>query len=480
MKMHKIAMGAAVLAILATAGTAFARNPHCAGGIQYVVNGMKDKDKGNMEDYERQMHKAVAQLEQCSSEDAEDFEAVGYLGWAYAEIGDFEKAGMAFQKSIDGLQAKGDKKKVEWVKNNLESYWANTFNAGIGSIHDAQGLYDNYCKAPADDAEKTLKDEATKKYEDAVKSLKNASLLKPTDAQTIRNLGIAYALMCRYEEASTVFESGLKAVPGDKDLTESLKNVRTQHANQLIDDKKYDEAITYFADLVKASPEDGDLWLGLADARFRHAQTLKDSAQRAAFREAAEAYEKGARFRKEDADLWFNAALAYQNAGEWQKAVPCWESVLKSRPEDMDALTAYASALSEVGKSQEAIEALLKALAKKPREALIHRQLGAVYTKAKDNQKATEELMVYLALSKGEPVADPAARAAMSSKTSNAGKTLASMGSPEQVNPWEADGEKYETWFYWKEHQAYHFKGGNLQVKSDWSGSAKYATTESK
>ena len=62
-----------------------ARNPHCAGGIQYVVQGLNDKNKGNFDDYKREMQKAVQQLEQCASEDPADLEAVGYLGWAYAE-----------------------------------------------------------------------------------------------------------------------------------------------------------------------------------------------------------------------------------------------------------------------------------------------------------------------------------------------------------------------------------------------------------
>jgi hypothetical protein len=46
------------------------------------------------------------------------------------------------------------------------------------------------------------------------------------------------------------------------------------------------------------------------------------------------------------------------------------------------------------------------------------------------------------------------------------------MGTPEEVYPWEAKGEKYETWFYWSKKQAYHFKSGMLSVKSDWSGAA--------
>ncbi len=480
MKLRIITMGAAALCLIIPAGTAFARNPHCAGGIQYVVNGMKDKDKGNMEDYERQMHKAVAQLEICSSEDAEDFEAVGYLGWAYAEIGDFEKAGVAFQKAIDGLTAKGDKKKVEWVKNNRESYWANAFNSGIGSINTARELFDPYEKEPADDSEKSLKAEAGKNYEAAIQSLQHAADLKPADPLTARNLGIAYALMGRYEEAAKVFQKGLEAAPADSNLAQSLKGVRTQYANKLIDAKKYDEAIGYFADLIKTSPNDPDLYLGEADARFRRAQTLESDARKAAFKEAAGAYAKAAELRGGDADLSFNAALAYQNAGDWQDAVGQWEKTLSKRPDDIDALTAYAATLSEVGKTQEAVEALLKALARKPKEPTIHRQLGAVYTKANDNEKATEELMVYLALSKGKPVADPAAQAGAATKTSNAGKTFASMGAPDEVIPWEADGEKYESWFYWGKNVAFHFKGGALQVKSDWSAASKYATAESK
>jgi hypothetical protein len=39
-------------------------------------------------------------------------------------------AGKAFQIAIDGLQTKGDKKKIEQVMANRESFWAATFNKG--------------------------------------------------------------------------------------------------------------------------------------------------------------------------------------------------------------------------------------------------------------------------------------------------------------------------------------------------------------
>src|SRR5205085_10775299 len=67
----------AALSLVAFVGAAQARNMHCAGGIQYVVQGMNDKTRGSLDDYKREMTKAVQQLEQCASEDSADYEAMG-------------------------------------------------------------------------------------------------------------------------------------------------------------------------------------------------------------------------------------------------------------------------------------------------------------------------------------------------------------------------------------------------------------------
>jgi len=99
------------LSILLAPGVAGARNPHCSGGIQYVVLGLKDKSAGNTDDYHREMLKAVQQLETCAAEDSADYEAIGYLGWAYAEVDSCGPAGRWFAKAIDGLNARGDKKR---------------------------------------------------------------------------------------------------------------------------------------------------------------------------------------------------------------------------------------------------------------------------------------------------------------------------------------------------------------------------------
>ena len=454
--------------VLAVSGIAEARNEHCAGGIQYVVQAMKDKEKGNTDDYQREINKAVQQLTQCSSDDPNDFEALGYLGWAYAEVDSAGPAGQAFQKAIDGLKQKGDPKKADLVSNTRDSFWANRFNDGIQKINDAQKAYPDYGKAPANDADKTLRDEATRNYNAAIQSLTKALLLKPGNPMTLRNLGSVYAFMGDFKNAEAEFREGLKVAPNDSGLVASMHSVRANYAGQLIDQKKFDEAITFYSDLIKTDTNNPDLYLGVADAHFKRAQEQKGDAAKADYKAAGDAYARAAQLKSGDADLPFNAALSYQNAGDYATAETEWKATLALRPKDADAKSALGQALSEQQKYAEAVKILQAGILDDPKNKILHRQLGAVYTKMQNNAKSTEELMVYLALQNGKPVSDPGAAAKGAPAGSAAAKTLASMGTPEDVVPWTVDQQKIETWFYWKKNQAYHFQSGALYGKSDW------------
>ncbi len=460
------------LSTVAVVGAAHARNPHCAGGIQYVVQGMSDKAKGNFEDYQRQMMKAVQQLEMCAGEDAVDYEAMGYLGWAYAEMDSARQAGEAFKKAIDGLATK-DPKKKDWAQNNRDSYWATAFNGGITKINEAQTVYPEFTKAAENDADKAKREDARKKYLEAAASLTRASHLKPGDAGTQRNLGSVYAFMGELETAEAIFKKGLESAPGDTNLIKSMIAVRTARANRLLDEKKYDEAIAYYQDLMKSDASNSDLHLGIAEAYFKKAQAKEGDARKPDYKLAGDAYAKAGELKPGNADLPFNAALAYQNAGEHALAAGQWKATLAARPEDTDAMTAYASTLAELKKFDEAIAMVIRALNIDAKNKSFHRQLGAVYAKGGNTAKGTEEFMVYLALDKGTAAADAAAHVKQVMAGSAASKVLASQGVPDQVTDWEADGQKYETWFYWTKKTAYHFdpKGVQLQ-KSDWSAAA--------
>ena len=464
-----VAVAAAASALVLTVELAEARNPHCAGGIQYVVQAMRDKEKGNTDDYQREIGKAVQQLEQCVAEDPADIEAIGYLGWAYADVDSAGPAGVAFQTAIDGLRGKGDIKKAEWVANNRDSYWAGKFNDGIAKINAAQQAYPDYLKPPADDADKTLKEEAGRNYDLAILSLTHAVLLRPGNPQSLRNLGSVYAFRGEFRTAEVVFREGLKIAPSDSALAGSLKSVRVSYAAQLLDQKKYEEAIGFYKELIKGDAGNSDLHLGLADAHYKRATDNKGDAARPDYKAAGEAYAKAAALKSSDPDLAFNAALSYQNGGDWALAETQWRACLKLRPADVDAMSALGQTLTDQQKFADALKVLQAGVATFPKNKVLHRQLGAVYTRMQNNVKSTEELMVYLALQNGKPVDDPETAAKAAPAGSQAAKTLATLGTPEQVVPWEVDQQKIETWFYWSKGLAYHFQAGALYGKSDWS-----------
>jgi len=471
MRSHHMARGLALASLLAAAAAerADARNPHCSGGILYVTQAIRDKDKGDRDGYERQIRKAVLELEQCTSEDPADAEALGYLAWAYAEVDSAGPAGRAFAAAIAGLTAKGDKKKADLAAGNRHSYWVRAFNDGIEHIRVAQQAYPEFTKTPADEAETTMKGEAENHYREALADLTRASLLKPDDPQTIRNLGSVHAFMGEFKQAEAVFQQGLKVAPADSMLRLSLKAVRVSVARSLVGAKKYDEAIAHFNELVRSEPDHPDHHLSLGEAYFERAQSKEGDARKADFRLAGDAYARAGELKPGDGDLPYNAALAYTNAGAWDKAEAQWRLAAKLRPDDVEVLASLGAVLAEQKKFVEAIKTVHAAVILKPQNKTLHRQLGSVYTKAGNNGKGTEELMMYLAMHSGQPAPDPAAAAKGARAESAAGKTLASEGTPEQVIIWTAEKETYDTWFYWTKKRAYTFKLGTLVTKSDWT-----------
>ena len=470
----RVIVGAALAALLLDAGVAAARNPHCAGGIQYVIQAMKDKERGNTEDYVREINKAVDQLTMCSTEDPADHEAIGYLGWALAEVDSAGPAGKAFKQAIDGLTAKGDKKKVEIASDNLKSYWTKSFNAGINQIKAAQDAYPEYTKTPTDD-EKPLKAEATKQLNDAILSLTRAKLLRPTSATTIRALGTTYAMMGRYDEAETVLKNGLTEAASDTSvatINDALKAVRANKAGALLDAKKYDEAIAYYQELTQAEPQNSDHYLGMGSALYNRASGKQDAARRADFKLAGDAYSKAFAIKPTNGDLGFNAALAYQSAGELALAEGAWRAVLKQTPDDPDALSSLGSTLADMQKFDEAVQVLTRAVNLKPDNKTYFRQLGAVYSKAGNNAKSTEMLMVFMALNSGKENADPAGAAKAAKSGSAAANTATAMGSPDKVLDWDSEGRKLQTWLFTGKKQGFTFDatgGMSLVQKSDWS-----------
>ncbi|HEY6507145.1 MAG TPA: tetratricopeptide repeat protein [Vicinamibacterales bacterium] len=466
MNLRSLASVAAVAACLAWAGTALARNPHCAGGIQYVGQALRDKDKGNMEDYRREIGKAVDQLSQCAAEDPADFEAIGYLGWALAEVDSAGPAGHWFTKAEAGAIAKGDKKKLETIRNNKSSYWARWFNDGIKNIQDGQAFI-----------EAGSPDKAKAPIEAAVLWLTRADLLNPGHPQTLKSLATAYAIGGNTDAAEAVLRNGIVAAAADTNvviLKDFLKTVRTNKAVTLREAKQYKEAIAYYQDLVRQEPGDASLWSGLGDVHYEAAMAKSDSSRNADMRAAANAYSKAYALNPKHTDSAFNAAQMYQNTGLWAEAEAQWRTVLKVTPDDPEALSSLAVVLSNQKKFAEAQSVALRALELKPdKNGFL--SMATVYRMQDNSPKNTEMMFVYLAMKADKPAADAAAAAGQAPAGSAATNTSKAMGAPEKIYNWSADGMgDLQTWMYFVKHQAFTFnKAGALIQKSDWTAAKK-------
>ncbi len=464
MKSRLLVAALAALLVTALAGVAQARNPHCAGGIQYVVQGLRDKEKGNTEDYLREMNKAVQQLEMGAEEDPADYEAQGYLGQAYAELDSAAAAGRWFAKALSAAQAKEDKKKVEVILANRDHYWSIAYNDGIKAIQDAQAL-----------ADAGSKDEAGKQFASAIHKLESASQLRVAHPATIRNLATAYALSGDYDGSERVLTAGLQAAAADTAahvLSDALKTVRQNKAGQLLEAKKFDEAIAYYNELVKAEPNNGDLWMGLGNAYFSRAQAAPEASRKGDYKLSGDAYAKAYAAKPTDHNLAFNAALAYQNANELALAEGQWRAVLKGTPDDADALSSLGSVLADEKKYDEAAQVLQRAVEIKPEEKIYFRQLAAVFSKQGNSGKTTEMMFVYLPMANGTAQADAGGAAKAWAKAGTAAaNTLGSMGAPEKVFNWtDNTAGNLQTWMYGSKRLAFTFStAGALIQKSDWN-----------
>lgn len=482
MKSRALAIVAAVSAVctLVLGGVAQARNEHCAGGIQYVVGGMRDKARQNTEDYLSQMHKAIQQFEMCAEGDPADFEAMGYMGWAYCELDEAGAmdgaalAGAAFKKCIDGMTAKGDKKLKQW-QDNRQGYWVGYYNKGITAMKAANDIYPEMGLKPKSEApdEVSLFNTARGKYSEAVRYFTKATQLKPEDPVAYLSMGQAYQFIAQFDSAEMVFKAGLAVAPGDTNLVSSMANLHKNIANKLIADKKYDEAITYYNELLKAEPDNPDLLLGVADAYFNKAQmpSVSDTDKKAFFKSAAEAWAKAGEVRKDEFDLAYNSGVAFQSAGLPALAEAQFRRALTINPSDPDVPRALSRTLIEQGKHDEAIGLVFGLLKKDPKKPEYHQLLSAAYDKAGNKGKSTEEAMVFLALRSGQPVPDLEAAIAAATAAGEA-NTIKSFGKPDAIFEWKADLDTYRTWTYWSKGLAFHFKAGNLVMKSDWSAPA--------
>ena len=426
--MKRMVTGLALVALAACAGAAAARNFHCAGGIQYVIQGTKEKDKGNLEDAHRIFGKAVTQLTTCVKEDPNDNESWSYLGWAYAELDSAAQAGAAFDEAIKRLA--NDPKSLERAKQNRKAYWVQYYNAGLGKYKEADQII------PVGDilnSKDPKVDAAKAKLAEAEKFFRKAVALSPGEAEAYNNLAVVLALQGKFDESGTVVEQGLKIDPNNQDLKKRLENLKVNRVTEQLKSGDYETALATMDQQLVRDPSDYNTLVRAAQTAFEQGDKLdekKDPAAKVAYARAQGYYGRAAAAAPDaqnKRDMTYNQAIAAQKAGADAESAKIVFALVQDNPKD-------------------------KAL---------HGLLRSAFDRMGNKKKADDEVWVILGLNdNATPVADLPGYLAKIAKTSDAGKTLAANGPPDEVRQFKSEQTQIDVWYYWPKKLTYAFAGG--------------------
>jgi tetratricopeptide (TPR) repeat protein len=415
---------AGLLALLLTVllvTPALARNFRIAGGIQYVVQGGKERAKGNEEDARRIYGKAVAQLNMGIAEDPGDIEAWDYLGVAYAELDSAEKCGWAFGEGIALARNKPEAKKLlQRLLDNREHYWVRYFNDAIRTYQKAVEA------SPSGEPDSAATMEA-------VTAMRRAVAVNPTNPKSFCNLGAFLANARHYDEAIQTVENGLKFAPQDSCLLARKEQLSVVAAEKAAETGEWEKAAAPFERMLAADPQDAAAALRLGEIYFKQGQALDE--QTAKLADGPE---------KQAAQEQVRAAFS-RSADGFGKY-----SALK--PDDKDGRFNHAVALLRAERFEDAGKVAIAGLAADPLSPEFHSALASAYRGLKLEDPANGHTLLAKVLREGTKEADPAAAAKASADkagaAADAAKLLKELGPPDDFRTQQMGDFPVEAWFW--------------------------------
>ena len=126
---------------------------------------------------------------------------------------------------------------------------------------------------------------------------------------------------------------------------------------------------------------------GMTEAHFNRGFAYNNSGD---YQKAIESFKEAIRLKPDDVYVHFNLGLAYNNSGDYQKAIESFKEAIRLKPDDVYAHYNLGLAYSNSGDYQKAIESFKKAIRLKPDDFYAHFNLGLAYSNSEDYQKAIE------------------------------------------------------------------------------------------
>jgi tetratricopeptide (TPR) repeat protein len=420
-RFHGAAGLLASLLIVLVVSPALARNFRIAGGIQYVVQGGKERVKKNEEDARRIYGKAVTQLTMGIAEDPGDIEAWDYLGLAYAELDSAEKCGWAFGRGVELARAKPEEKKLlQRLQDNREHYWVRYFNEAIRTYQKAV------------EASPTGEPDSAAAME-AVVAMRQAAAVNPTNPKSFCNLGAFLANAKRYDEAIRTIDDGLKIAPQDSCLLGRREQLSVVAADKAAETGDWDKATAPFERMLAADPQDVGAALRLGEIYFKKGQALDEQAAK-----LADGPEK-------------QAAMEQVRAA-FSRSADGFGKYSELKPDDKDGRYNHAVALLRAEKYEDAGKVAIAGLHADPLSPEFHAALSSAYRGLKMVDPANGHTLMAKVLREGNKEADPAAAAKANAEkagpASDAAKLLKELGPPAEIRTQMVGDFPVEGWFW--------------------------------
>jgi len=276
------------------------------------------------------------------------------LDLALAESLRFEQTGSGDQASAVALAV---------LENTVGAYDDAIRHAR--AIEDQAGISDGVKAAAAGVA--GLSYESTGEREEAVKHLKLALKLAPSQENSYLALGFLYEKARRFKEAVEILELGRKQIPGSVNLLLPL-------GNNLVWSEQYEAGIGVLKELIQKARNTPEAYLRLAEA-YRNTGRAELETQ---------TLQQLARVKPDYPMVGVLTARAMmtQDPVDYPAVLQVLAQAEKRSPADADVFYLQGKAYAALGRNPEAIAALRRSIELRPMDPAPYYQLGLTYRKA--------------------------------------------------------------------------------------------------
>ena len=200
------------------------------------------------------------------------------------------------------------------------------------------------------------------RFQEAAESYKQAIKIKPDNAKAYNNLGVAYFSIGSYQDAAEAYKQAVKIKP---DYAEAYNGL----GSACLYLGRYQDALESCRQAINIKPD-------YAEAHY-NLGVIYDKLGR--WKDSIEAYKQAIKIKADYTVAYNNLGIAYLNIGSFQDALESCRQAINIKPDYAEAHNNLGNAYLSLGRYQDAAEAYKQAIKIKPDYAQAHYNLGVAY-----------------------------------------------------------------------------------------------------